>query len=513
MSRNRHSYRQLREHNQALETTLEFLQERVAELELEDIGWKRVLTGGGGNEPSADDRGRIRELSRMLAIKHALVKRGLAVQSHYVWAQGATFQALDPDINQVVQRFLDDPKNHVELTGAMARMQKDVELATDGNLFLVFFPNPANGHLRMRTIGCGEIEDVVCNPDDAKEPWLYKRVWTQRSLNATDPPLRKAAYYPDWRYRPRAKPQKINDIVVRWDTPVYHVKTGGFSDWKFGVSEIYAAIDWAQAYRSFLEDWATLTRAYATFAWKYTTTDGKRGVQAAQQRLGMTAGQSNAASLPGSTIAMSEGNNMEPIRTAGATTKMEDGRRIMLMVAAALNLPETFFGDVSVGTLATATSLDRPTELAMRTRQTLWANVFGAIINYQLLWAVKTAGGALRGKGKVVVDPIDRSETVVWNADVNAHIDIDFPPLVMMDPATRVTAITAAAPKIPSEKLVAKMLLSALGEDDIDELLDPFYDESGQLKDEYRRQPVLPGTTLPNLGGDNDTSQPETPPR
>src|SRR5262249_50712420 len=156
----------------------------------------------------------------------------------------------------------------------------------------------------------------------------------------------------------------VRGVPVRWDAPIYHIKTGGFSDMRFGVPEIYAAVDWAKAYKEFLEDWATITRALSRFAWKASTKGGQRGVAALKSRLSTTLGsgagmgETTPPPVTGSIAVMSEGNNLEPIKTAGATTSMEDGRRLLLMVCSALGLPETFFGDVSVGTLATATSLD-----------------------------------------------------------------------------------------------------------------------------------------------------------
>lgn len=474
------------------------LQERLAALEmaLETDGW-RLLTMQADQEFSREGLRLITELSRIMALKNPLIKRGVQVQRLYVWGQGWNVKASDPDIQFVLDAFINDPKNQAELTSHQARMQKETEQQTDGNTFFVFFVNAATGRVRVRTIPFEEVGDIICDPQDAKSPWYYRRVWTEQVLDAGSGAIEttmRIAYYPDWRYNPINKLASISGHPVKWENPVYHVKTGGFSNWKFGCSEIYAAIDWSRAYKEFLEDWASIVRAYRRFAFTLSTPGGKSGIAAAKAKLGTTygtggtGGETNPAPVVGSTFVSGSEASLTPVRTAGATVAAEDGRRLLLMVAAAVGLPETFFGDVSVGTLATATSLDRPTELAMQDRQTLWMDVFGAIFEYVLRWAVKAPGGALRSLGTLVVerDGEEISERVDWG-EVDDHIDIDFPPIRAEGLDAQIAAIVKAATldgKAPAGTLdlmtTTRLMLVALGVDDIDSILSKLFDENGQ---------------------------------
>ena len=149
------------------------------------------------------------------------------------------------------------------------------------------------------------------------------------------------------------------------------------------------------------------------------------------------------------------------------------------MVAAGVGIPHTILaGDADVGNLATAKTLDRPTELKMRARQMLWSSVFANLGSYVLMQAVMSASGPLRGLGNVVNDAEDSSRLVVWGKDVNSHLDIDWPEILERDTSAMVEAIVKAA-TLDGKSLagpfdmetVARMLLRALGEDDIDELL------------------------------------------
>lgn len=457
---------------QGFNETLLFMQERLAELELEleDRGWEQ-LSGEINGEFTRASLKRICALSRVMYLKNPLINRAVDLISAYVFGQGVTVQSADESTNAAIQAFWDDPYNRAELTSHQSRMLKDVDLTVLGNVFFVMFTQPATGQVKVRSIPMDEITEIISNPEDAKDVWYYHRTWQQKALNANgtfDPAQVKQAYYPDYRYdgTEGGKLEAIGGHPVMWDSPVYHLKTGGMSDMKFGVPETYSSLDWARAYKEFLEDWATISRALSRFAWNMTAPNGSRGVQAAKTKLntllgrGSPAGRfgldSNPPPIAGSTFIGSEGHNLEPMKIGGANIGAEDGRRLLLMVSAGMGFPETFFGDVSVGTLATAKSLDRPTELRMINRRTLWADCFKEILNYALK--------------KKVTDGFTSADT--------PQLDVDWPPLLEHDVGETVDAVIAAA-TLDGKRLAGtldietttRLLLVALGVDDVDELL------------------------------------------
>lgn len=468
------------------------LQERLAQLELalEDVGWMRVLYGEGDQEFSRGALGTISTLSRIMYLKNPLINRGVNVKRYYVWGQGVTIKSKDPDVDQVIQQFLKDRKNQVELTGHTAQMTKELDLECDGNIFLVFFPKMDTGRVRMRSIPFAQITEIITNPEDAKEPWYYHRMWTDGSGKAQD------CFYPDWCYNPKSKPKKHNGKSIEWNSPVMHIKIGGFSDWRFGVSEVYSAIDWARAYKEFLEDWATITRAYARFAWQATTKGGAKGVAAVRTKFQTgitgTTGENNPPPVAGAMAITGEGTSLTPIRTAGATTSPEDGRRIMLMVVSGLGLPETFFGDVSVGSLATATSLDRPTELNMIDRQTFWHDVLMDILNYVLLWAVKTGNPKIKAQ-LIPSEDGNGIEQLKWpKSDFQDIVKITFPAIIEGNVAENVAAVVNAATlggqlnaEILDPDTLLRMLLTALGETDIEATIDQMQNAKTEQEGEW----------------------------
>jgi hypothetical protein len=443
------------------------LKERLAELELalEDVNWAR-LVNEGNRELSRDGLKRIMAMARLFFLKNPLINRAVTLQACYVWGQGINITAKDEAVHQVVQDFMNDRKNKAELTSHQARSLKEQDLQVTGNLFFVLFTDRRTGDVRVRSIPADEILEIICNPEDMREPWYYKRIWTeQRTTNdggyVTES---KTAYYPDWDWKATQKPRTIGGHPVMWDAPTCHVKVGGLSDMRFGIPEVYAALDWAKSYTEFLGDWTKIVRAYALFAWDFKTKGGDKAVAAAKQKMnttlatsGIVVADTNPPALAGSTLVHSEGVEMKPVRTGGATTSMEEGRRLLLMVAAAVGLPESFFGDVSVGTLATAKSLDRPTELKFRDRQTLWADTLLAILQYAV-------------EQKVIARQLPET--------VDRTITATFPPILEHDVRETIKGIVMAATlsgyapagTVDPKELV-RMLYTALGRDDVDELL------------------------------------------
>lgn len=459
----------------------------------------------------------ITELARIMRLKNPIIKRGVKIQRLYVWAQGVNISARDPEINGVIQSFLDDERNRAELTSHQARGQLETDLQTDGNLFFRFHINEVNGRIRVSRIDPQEIDDIICNPEDKGEPWFYRRVWNQIDLDGST--KTHTVYYPDHRFKPVSMAGFTDRLAalgglggrIEWATPVMHVAVNKLGRW--GVCEFYDANDWALAYKTFLEQLASVWQALARWAAKLTTKGGKRGVAAAKSKLNTTlasgSDETNPPPVTGSTFIQSEGVDLQPFRTAGATMSADDGRRLFLMAAMSFGFPETFFADASVGTLATAKSLDRPTELQVMDRQALHRDYNLDILGLVLLWAVKAPQGPLRGLGRVVRerDGGEWREYVAWNEGIKPAVVMDFPAIIEHDVVATAGAIIDAvtlkggspAGAVPLETAVRR-LLTELGFYEIDEVMNLWRaeQEARQARAEQMATQMKPG----GRGGD-----------
>ena len=478
-------------------------QERLAELELEleDRGWDK-LSGGSDTEFTRPALRKICKESLLFYLKNPLIGRAAKTQANYVFGNGVTIKANHPVVDEVVQAFLADRKNRKALTNILSMVKADKDLAIDANLFPVFFSNK-DGDTRLSMVPFSEIQDIKTNPDDRYEAWYYERQWSQtRDTLGRFNTIRKE-YYPDWCYHPDDELDMIDGKPVNWDKPMMHVKVNAALDQKFGTSELYAAQDWARAYNRFLTDWATIVRSYAKFAWAMVKKTGSAGRIAAKAKLdsNLSSDQYKPAPAAGSVFISDADTKMTPMRTAGATTSAEDGRRLLLMVCAATGLPETFYGDASVGTLATARSLNRPTELSFSLRQLLWESIWEDICEFVIQTKADVGyrsddpaiKGNLTGEWEedaweeqhfVYADDTENEDADLKGKPIDTSVSIDFPSLVEDDQKAQVDAIVSAATLNGSPlagtidaEYTTERLLRVLGETSIEEVMKKLFPE------------------------------------
>ena len=483
----------LEEAVQGSNETIEYLQESIYQLEqqLQEVGWQQ-LGAWSQKEFSREGLRQINMMARLYFLKNPLIKRAVLTQSQYVMGQGINIEAEDEEVDRVVQDFLDDPKNRQELTEQQALMQKETELQLFSNFFFVLFVNRATGKVRVRTIDPDEIDDIITNPEDHKEPWYYKRVYYARKYNMEtgqyEEGHQQVVYYPDWNVRrPRGT---IGGQPVEQNVYIYHVSVNQLQGMKFGVSEIYAACDWARAYKEFLENWASLVKSLQKFAWKKKT----KGTQKQVENLAKQAQSSFQELEAGATAVTNQATDLEPVKTQGATISAQDGRHLKLMISAATGIFEHYFGDPSTGNLATAKAMERPMELMFRDRQQLWKSIFQEILNFVIKQSVKAPQGQL--SGEVYRDDQGYEFIQLGNDEEGEErskmINISFPELLEKDTHARVEAILNAFTHQGMDikpqydiKYVTRLLLQALGEDNIDEKLEEMFPEGEQ-------QPALP---------------------
>ena len=504
----------------------EAFNERIAELELslEETGYT-MLGGFQENEFTRDALRRIARESRIFFLKNPLVRRAVLTQASYCFAQGVTVKARHPLIDEAVQRFMVDKRNKMEFTTPQALMQREADLALDGNLFLALFQN-SKGDVRVRALLFDEITDIVADPDDPKSVHYYERA----GVDEQGRPI--VQYYPDLSYRPAVQPARFQRTEhheegdILWDTPVLQVRVNALNGQRFGLSEVYSAQEWARMYNQFLNDFAMVMRAHARFAWRETVKGGagQRAKAKAALDSGIAGGQrSKPAPVAGSVLVETEGKSrMEPIVTAGAAGGVEDGRRLLLMVSAATGVFEHYFGDPATGNLATATTMDRPMELSFMARQRLWQDTIEQVCEYVVLVAarhsrikdvtVKEAPSAWEDEMEATYskDPLLRAgdEDVSLDPEeadkpIDTSVEVSFPDLVERDMLQHMQAIQTGATVGGTgadgdtwKEYITRQVLQAFGEQSVEELMALLYPEDAEVEDE-EEEPEAPDGAAP----------------
>ena len=469
----------------------------VADLERQIIGdpnW-RVFAVLTQQEFTAEGLLTVRSVCRLMSIANPLIKRGVSLRTHYVWGQGFEITARangknrdnsqEQDVAAVIAAFLDDPANQRSVFGQQACEENERAVATDGEIFIALFTKPRHGWVQARAIVADEIQEVICNPEDASEPWFYRRRWTTETYDdaGTRMPGTKEVLYPDVDYKPRSKPARYAGVQVAWDAPMVHVPVNRPKGWLRGIPDVYAVINWARAYKEFLEQWSRLMASLSKFAWRLTA-EGRNRTQAraAVAAAGTSRGANGEVNNVGGTAITAPGATLEAIPKSGATIDAMSGRPLAMMVAAGLDLPVTMLlaDPGQTGARATAETLDWPTELAMGARRRLWDSAMMRILRHVITESVRAPSGAL--KGSIKRDPVTDREIVTLAGDTDDTIDIVWPDLDDVDPKALLDAVVAAnATGTPPPDLILRLVLQALGVRDIDSIMERMVDEQGKF--------------------------------
>ncbi len=405
------------------------------ELALQNVEWRREINLSW-LEFSRWGIQQIILISRLHYIKNPWIQKGINTVAAYVFGRGVEVMSDDDDANDVLQDFFQRNKS-VLGQAALSDLQK--RLFYDGQVFFCFFPDKtATGKTTVRTIDATEIFEIVTDPDDTDQPWFYHRKWSVKIFNEstggysmTDS---REAYYPALSWVPDGK-QKAQDTInghpVMWDTPVLHHKGGtGISKWHFDCPKVYAALDWAKSGRRWLEACATVRQALSQIALTLTTKGGQQALEGAKQQLGTTVGPTsplwdkNPPAVAGGIFASGPGTTLAAFNSSGAGGNPSDVAEYRTMVACVFEIPPTFLGDMETANLATATTLDRPTELAMLEKQERWREVLVTIATYVLNVDQTAQSGKLKEAGKGAYRVVElRRVTLANGARVYVKLD------------------------------------------------------------------------------------------
>ena len=380
------------------------------ELDLQNIDWRREINLAW-LEFSRWGIQQIILISRLYYIKNPIIRRLIDVDAAYVFGRGVEMSSDDEDVNEAIRQYLD--LNKVEF-GHAALVKHQKRTNYDGNLFFIFFPDTQDaGLVPTRTIDATEIQDIVTNPQDTTEAWFYRRTWSAREFDPnTGVTLTKTheAWYPsvilksavdanDPKY---VKTEQINGFPVQWETPILHAIYGEVGKWTFGCPPAYPALDWAKADRRYLEACATLAASHAQIAMIISTKGGQQALAGIKQQLATTVGpttqvfDTNPTPVNASIFASGPGTELGLVTSRGKGLDPKEHREYGTMAALCFGVPPTWIGDMETANLATATTLDRPTEAGFETKQESWIELLVKILLYALNIQMRAPKGKLR---------------------------------------------------------------------------------------------------------------------
>jgi hypothetical protein len=369
---------QLVANNEHLAESLE--QVRVS-LAFEDEGWKRLLGGQGLSDDltgfNLSDLKKFAKEIRSFMVGVPLIENAANLRANYVWSKGVVIPGSEKPAAQgrpsKVYKFVSDPVNVQNLFSAAAYDRLEHAAASDGMAFLA----GDNTEKTVREIPVWEFTDVYVNPDFPAEAWAYRRQWDSYTGTTSKPMDRW--YYTDTFTGKRQASISIGGKAVTVDKNItlFVQPFNGQVGWPLGVPDLIAAVAWAKMYSDAMKRGKQMTDAMAQIAYKAVSATAAGATQTAVK----IAGSQGA----GNSAAMTTGNDLVPLSTAGRGYDFTTLRPIAAMVAAAAQVSTIdLLSDPSAAgsSYGSAATLDPPKKRAVIVRQELWKGFLKRILKW-----------------------------------------------------------------------------------------------------------------------------------
>ena len=406
-----------------------------AALNLEDQGWIN-LSQMTSNIIPADQRKTTVQEARLYALKDPLASRSIHLMTDYSFGPGISWNTKEDKTKEALNTFWKSTSNKALFSAKGQRKSSD-KLLIDGEIFFAVFLGP-NGQATIRRINPLEITEFIADPDDLENVRFYKREWSDiRGVSRT-------SYYRSFQ---NIKNEPCYDSL--WsrvsktdDALVYHLAINDLG--QRGNSYLMPALEWIKLYRKFLASRVAVMLALARFAWKIKVQGGQTAIDATK------AIYHEEEVKAASTSIENMGADLQPIKTdSGAAQAYQDGRQLKLQISAASGWPEQYYGDISIGNLATAKTVELPVQKMCESYQAIWQDAYRDIFDLIL-----SHNGI----------PEDKR-----------YIDIDFPKVSEETAASMAQAlmqIVQTFPKLADSNDVMQTALMTLGIKNVNDVLE-----------------------------------------
>ena len=418
-----------------------------AELALEDEGWIS-LSGTTADVITPAERIANLKLSRLYATKDPLGKQAIRLWTDYTFGTGMTWQSEDEKAAKVLEGFWDAKANQAVLSARGQRKSSD-KVLIDGEVFFAIFLG-AKDSATIRWIDPLEITEIITDPDDKESVRFYRRQWTDAQGKSHEDIYRSTTNIAN----EAAKDALGTSVQQTEEALVYHLTYNTIT--QRGNPLLLPALTWMKYHTKFLSSRIAIMLALAKFAWRSK-------VKGSQAAVDVVKAKTHDQDVPaGSHLIENLGVDTTPIKTeSGASAAYQDGRMIKLQIAAAVGIPEQYFGDISIGNLATAKTVELPMMKMFQSYQAVWNDAYQDIDEVVLEYA-----GI----------PPDK-----W------YIDRDFPKIApedILQAATALVQVLQVMPELAYSDDVKQIALMTLGVNDPAEVI-------GQLDKEAVSNPSV----------------------
>lgn len=377
--------------------------------------WALDYFGGRPQEMVAERRQRLAQRSRIAFLHDPLAGAEADLRANFSFAGGVNLpQAKDERVQAIIDRAWKDPNNVEMFTGYSAHRRASNSLLTQGELFDTLYVR--GGNIRVGKLDPDLVTNIVPDPEFRLRPLYYistrRRFRWNTELDQPEFDVEfvqgrpKVTYYEHWRNVADAERERLGDfgktleplpeVPEEKQDPggalVYHTAINQLDEQLRGNPPWARTIRFYSAMNEFTEARVSMAQAASTFIAKRTqmgssqselvrsagavlSQTGELGTQSFSEggsldpSLGggqVPGGPYAHAAAPGSWWAENERSKLESLSlNSGAAAAAQDAQIIRAPLAAASQFGQHYLGDAGNANLATATSLELPTLMAV----------------------------------------------------------------------------------------------------------------------------------------------------
>lgn len=379
--------------------------------EAEELGYHALsYFTGRPTDLRPESRNRLSQRSRIALMQDPLAGAEAELKANFAFGRGIALpDAEDEAVQKILEEAWTDPVNWEKLTSFEAQRHRSNELITQANLYPAAYVK--NGYVRIGFLDADTVKFIVPDPEDEERPLYYATIkrrieWDfQNDRLKTIDEMRgdrgkpKVVYYPHWRH--------VEDMEQAGEKPptppngkqgdglIYHVRINRIGRSQFGTPPWARTLRFFRAMNDLTEAHVVMAQAASTFVAKQTMkgtpkqlTDSANAVLAQTGELGAArfgetptdaAFPRQTAPPPGSFWLENESNKLEALQlNSGAAQAAQTAQIVRAPIAASGQFGQHYFGDAGNANLATATSLELPTLMAVQA----WQETFKQLLTW-----------------------------------------------------------------------------------------------------------------------------------
>jgi len=244
----------------------------------------------------------------------------IEITTSFVMGKGVTVAAHEPEVQDVLNDFWQDPDNHMD-----SRVYAlCTELSLYGEQFIRFFVNSYDGRVKIRQIDPSIIDQVETDPNDIETPLrFHRRPIGPSGMMPGDPAP--------------VTPQDQHNFEGEWfqaGKEVMQFCINKVSNAKRGKSDLATLLPWLRRYKDWLTDRVRINKYKGAFLWDVQLSGAdKKAIDRKKMEY-------SYPPEPGSVIIHNEAEKWSAVKPEiNANEAAEDGRAIKLMIAVGVRLP------------------------------------------------------------------------------------------------------------------------------------------------------------------------------